>query len=113
MTTQTITMLPAEPVLAQLAELSQKLDRALAAAEQGGTPRYLPQGQICRLFGMSSRTAAKHLTLARCRGAIRTITPDLEDGSRCLTLYNVADFEAWLSRRSESTRDKVQSKINR
>lgn len=42
MTTQTITMLPAEPVLAQLAELSAKLDRALAAAEQGSTPLYLP-----------------------------------------------------------------------
>ena len=49
---------------------------------------------------MNSRTASKHLTLARCRGAIRTLTPDLEDGSRCLTLYNVADFEAWLARRS-------------
>lgn len=102
MQAQTITMLPAEPVLAQLAELSAKLDRALAAAEQGSTPLYLPQGQLCRLYGMTSRTASKHLTLARCRGAIRTITPDLEDGSRCLTLYNVADFEAWLARRSKN-----------
>lgn len=109
MTTQTITMLPAEPVLAQLAELSAKLDRALAAAEQGSTPLYLPQGQLCRLYGMTSRTASKHLTLARCRGAIRTITPDLEDGSRCLTLYNVADFEAWLSRRSKNTKDEMRN----
>lgn len=100
MTAQTITMIPAEPILAQLTELSGKLDRALAAAEQGGTPLYLPQGKLCRLFGMNSRTASKHLTLARCRGAIRTLTPDLEDGTRCLTLYNVADFEAWLARRS-------------
>ena len=109
MHTQTITMLPAEPVLAQLAELSQKLDRALAAAEQGSTPLYLPQGQLCRLYGMTSRTASKHLTLARCRGAIRTITPDLEDGSRCLTLYNVADFEAWLARRSKNTKDEMRN----
>ena len=98
---QTLTMLPAEPILTQLAELSGKLDRALAAAaEQGGTPLYLPAGQLGRLFGMGKHTVAKHLCLARCRGAIRTLTPDLEDGTRCLTLYNVADFEAWLARRS-------------
>ena len=100
MQTQTITMLPAEPILAQLAELSTKLDHALASADQGRTPLYLPQGQLGRLFGMGKHTVAKHLTLARCRGAIRTLTPDLQDGTRCLTLYNVADFEAWLARRS-------------
>ena len=102
MTAQSLTMLPAEPVLAQLAELSTKLDRALAAAEAGGTPLYLPQGQLGRLFGMGKHTVAKHLILARCRGAIRTLTPDLEDGTRCLTLYNVADFEAWLSRNTKA-----------
>lgn len=98
--TTTVQYLPAEPVLTELATLSSKLDRALAEAEQGHTPLYLPAGQLGRLFGMGKHTVAKHLTLARCRGAIRTLTPDLEDGTRCLTLYNVADFETWLARRS-------------
>ena len=40
---QTITMIPAEPILAQLTELSGKLDRALAAAEQGAHPSTCPK----------------------------------------------------------------------
>ena len=97
---QSLQLLPAEPILAELAELSRKLDAALAASEQGTTPLYLPAGQLGRLFGMGKHTVAKHLCLARYNQAIRTLTPDLEDGTRCLTLYNVADFEAWLARRS-------------
>lgn len=111
---QTITMLPAEPVLAQLAELSQKLDRALAAAESGelGRPEYLPMAQLARHFGLNRSTMRKYAAAARAEGALRILSPYVH-GINGNPLFHVSDMTAYLDGREKSTRDKVQSKINR
>lgn len=98
----TVQFLPAEPVMTELAALRELLERTLRATADSkhNTPLYLPLTKLGRLFGMERKSVAKHVTLARCNRAIRCMTPDLEDGSRCLTLYCVEDFAAWLGRRS-------------
>ncbi len=102
MTTQTITMLPAEPVLAQLAELSQKLDRALAAAENSelGRPEYLPMTQLARHFGLNRSTMRKYAAAAHAEGALRILSPCVH-GIQGNPLYHVADMTAYLSQKYE------------
>lgn len=103
MTTQTITMLPAEPVLAQLAELSQKLDRALAAAENSelGRPAYLPMAQLARHFGLNRSTMRKYAAAARAEGALRILTPCVH-GIQGNPLYHVTDLTTYLAQHSKA-----------
>ena len=93
----TLNLLPAEPVLTQLAELKQLLTSALAAAEDTTAPAYLPLSKLATHFGLSRRTCARLICRARIAGAIEVLTPPADPGTTGThPLYSVADFIAWM-----------------
>ena len=103
MTPTTMLLTEAGPILDAL----EKIQRQLAAltlnpptADTGTDPAWLYPAGLARRFGMKSRTILYHLSSAREAGAIRTLTPPTPNGHPGRTLYNVADFEAWLNRPS-------------
>lgn len=103
MTTQSLTLLPAEPVLQQLADLRQLLERTLATHEQND-PAWLPLNKLCHHFGLSRKSMQLHLVRARSARAIRVLQPTLPSGTVCNPLYNVADLTAYLASTTPSAK---------
>lgn len=96
MTTQSLQLLPAEPVLEQLTTLRQLLERTLASHESTD-PAWLPLTKLCHHFGISRKSMQLHLTAARSAGVIRVLQPKLPSGATCNPLYNVCDVTTYLA----------------
>lgn len=96
MTATALNLIPAEPVLEQLAELRTMLRRALEA-DPAAAPAWLPLGKLAAHFGLTRRTLSLHLTRARSTGAVRVLQPALPTGGQGNPLYNVEDVTTYLA----------------
>lgn len=94
--TTTLHLVPADDILARLDELQKKLDTALDRA--GETPLYATAGGIATRYGMARRTAHAYLAGGVSDGKIRVIRPTQPNGKPGNTLYNLADFDAYIRR---------------
>lgn len=110
--TDTLKLIPAEPVLTALAQLQETVAGQAAALKnllesERTAPAYLPLHKLAARYGLSRRKAEECVAAAANAGVMRTLAPS--DGiHKGATLYSVEAFEAWAAQKYnvQCTKDK-------
>ena len=90
-----LNLLPADAVLADLAELKSLVLRLAEPADETA-PAFLPLAKLARHFGISRSLANRIVTAAASAGQLEILRPTL-NGTKGYQLYSVSDFKLYLS----------------
>ncbi len=93
----------AAPLEARLADLTvrvEQLTQALETTLTGAGAVWLPRRKLADRFGMSPRTADVYIASAITEGRLQSFRPTDASGNAGHPLYNVADFEAYIRRKT-------------
>jgi hypothetical protein len=94
-------LVPSEPLEKKLETLASELSALRVALEHtgdGNRPEWLPRRKLATMFGMSPRSADMYIAAAISSAALRTIKPRALGSATGHMLYNVRDFETFISR---------------
>lgn len=99
--TTALQLIPADAVLEKIADLSAQvrtLSTSLENYDATSRPQWLPRRKLAALFGMSPRSADMYIASGISANALRVIRPRDISGKTGHPIYNVADFEKFISR---------------
>lgn len=92
---QAIQLMPAEPVLAAIADLKSLITRSADSASPHA-PAFLPVGKLAAHFGLSRSYTHRIATAAAAAGKVEVLHPTVS-GAKGNALYSVADFKKYLT----------------
>jgi hypothetical protein len=95
MTPESIQFVPAEPLVASIAELRHLVER-LSEIPDSTKPAFLPLSKLARFFGISRSLAGRYVAAAISEGRLEHLSPVL-NGTKGNPLYSVHDFKLFLT----------------